>query len=111
MNNFTIPADKTIIISFFNIHRNPSCWNKPDEFDPQRFANGAARADSFMPFGFGQRKCLGMSLANSIINQTIAHLVLNVVLKLDPSQADPKFQSRITLGSKDPLRILASSLR
>jgi enediyne biosynthesis protein E7 len=110
LDSFTIPAGKTILISFFNVHRNPDCWEDPDAFNPMRFANGSARQDNFMPFGFGQRKCLGMGLANMIIVQTIAQIVRNVDLKLDPTYPAPKIQSRVTLGSSDPLRILASPL-
>jgi enediyne biosynthesis protein E7 len=110
LDGFTIPAGKTIMISFFNVHRNPDCWNNPDEFNPLRFANSSARQDNFMPFGFGQRKCLGMGLAKMIIAQTIAQIVRKVDLKLDPVYPTPKIQSRVTLGSCGPLCVLASPL-
>lgn len=110
LGTFTVPAGKTIIISFFNIHRNTSCWKNPDRFDPLRFAQGGIRQDIFMPFGFGQRKCLGMGLANIIINQTLSHIVRHVTLKPDPSYPNSKIQSRVTLGSRDPLHIIASPL-
>ncbi|WP_373493333.1 cytochrome P450 [Aquiflexum sp.] len=110
IKDFVIPANKTIIISFFNIHRNPNCWNNPDDFDPLRFANGLVKQDIFMPFGFGQRKCVGMGLANLIITQTISNLVCFVNLKIDSSRPIPKIQSRVTLGSKDPIHLLVSPL-
>ena len=50
-------------------HHNPSEWHHPDKFLPERFdpesiyfktPSGKTRHPmSFMPFSFGERKCLG----------------------------------------------------
>jgi cytochrome P450 len=54
------------LISPYMTHRHPDLWDRPDEFDPHRFGDG--RADrlpkfSYIPFGAGQRFCIGGTFA------------------------------------------------
>ncbi len=48
------------------VHRDPAVWPDPDRFDPDRFAPDAqARipAHAWIPFGNGQRSCIGYAFA------------------------------------------------
>jgi cytochrome P450 len=54
------------LISPYMTHRHPALWDRPDAFDPRRFGDG--RADrlpkfSYIPFGGGQRFCIGGTFA------------------------------------------------
>ena len=45
---------------------DPEVWDQPEEFRPERFLtaeNKVQKPKHFMPFGSGQRMCLGDSLA------------------------------------------------
>lgn len=46
---------------------DPEEWDHPEEFRPERFLNedesAVHKPDNFMPFGIGQRMCLGDQLA------------------------------------------------
>ncbi|MDH6245691.1 cytochrome P450 [Mycobacterium sp. OTB74] len=47
-------------------HRDPKVWPEPDQFDPDRFAPGQAKARPphvYKPFGTGQRACIGRQFA------------------------------------------------
>lgn len=60
------PKGCTVILPIHIIHRDPTNWPEPDKFDPMRFSNEekAKRPQlSFMPFGSGQRTCIGRNLA------------------------------------------------
>ncbi len=61
-----VPAGALVIASPYALHRNPAHWDRPDRFDPDRFAP-AVRADTvrsgYLPFGAGPRLCVGRDFA------------------------------------------------
>jgi enediyne biosynthesis protein E7 len=55
------PGD-VLFLSAYATHRHPACWERPDEYDPDRFAPERAEhivPYSYMPFLLGRRACLG----------------------------------------------------
>src|SRR5262249_35766355 len=57
-----LSTDEMVSISPYVTHRHPECWERPEVFDPDRFA--PERIDrivpySYMPFLLGRRACLG----------------------------------------------------
>lgn len=61
-----IPKGTTIVISIYTTHRHRSLWDDPDRFDPDRFLperEALMQRGQYMPFGFGQRTCIGMTYA------------------------------------------------
>jgi cytochrome P450 len=73
-----IPSGAFVSLSPYVLHRHPDFWDRPDEFDPDRFApdrgNGRPRF-AYFPFGGGPRQCIGQSMA-----LVEAQLVLATVL-------------------------------
>jgi cytochrome P450 len=68
-----IPADATISISPYVTHRDPTLWENPEDFDPERFApeRSAGRAHyAYFPFGGGPRQCIGKGFA--LMESTLA---------------------------------------
>ena len=50
----------------FLLHRNPKYWPNPEKFDPERFnpnTEPSYPAFAYLPFGEGQRYCIGKRLA------------------------------------------------
>jgi len=61
-----IPKDSHVIPFLHGVHMDPELWDQPEEFKPERFINEEGKVQKpkhFMPFGAGQRMCLGDSLA------------------------------------------------
>ncbi len=57
-----IPAGATVLLSPYLTQRLPSLWERPDEFDPQRFAPERSERRhrfAYFPFGAGVHQCLG----------------------------------------------------
>jgi cytochrome P450 len=66
-----VPAGSLIIISPWLRHRDPVQWPMPDAFLPERFgsrpgavARAATTRAEYLPFGTGQRLCIGRDVAN-----------------------------------------------
>lgn len=61
-----IAAGTLIIISPYVLHRHPQFWPQPEQFWPQRFAEGHGNGRSrfaYIPFGAGPRLCIGNHFA------------------------------------------------
>lgn len=66
IDGFHIPAGTTVALMTYALQRHPECWDTPAQFDPQRFTpeRSAGRHPlAWMPFGAGQRLCVGKEFA------------------------------------------------
>ncbi|KAL5820502.1 hypothetical protein ACOSQ3_022384 [Xanthoceras sorbifolium] len=79
INGFHIPEKSKIIINVWAIGRDPSAWNDPEEFFPERFVGSNidphGRNFQLLPFGFGRRACAGMQLGLTVVRLVLAQLV------------------------------------
>ncbi|MBF8189307.1 cytochrome P450 [Nonomuraea sp. K274] len=59
-----VAAGSTVVLSPFLTHRLPEFWDRPLEFDPERFAAGGANRHryAYFPFAAGPHVCLGPHL-------------------------------------------------
>ena len=57
-----LPKGCTVGLSVFTIHRNPEYWPDPDTFNPDRFDHPPV-AGTYLPFGGGERICIGNRFA------------------------------------------------
>ncbi|MFN4203482.1 MAG: cytochrome P450 [Tabrizicola sp.] len=66
-----------VIISPWHLHRHERLWEKPDAFDPDRWAGEAREAarDGYLPFSRGPRVCPGAGFAMLEGTLMLAHLV------------------------------------
>lgn len=59
-----VPPGTMVILSPWLMHRDPRAWSDPLDFRPERFPDLApAAAAAYLPFGVGQRMCIGREFA------------------------------------------------
>jgi cytochrome P450 len=66
LGGYTIPAGTTIFMSQWVMHRDGRFYDRPQQFDPGRWATEAIRSlpkMAYFPFGAGPRVCIGNSFA------------------------------------------------
>ena len=66
IDGYHIPAGTNVVSLTYMYHHHPEHWDNPAEFDPERFTpeNSAQRHKfAFVPFGAGQRMCIGRDFA------------------------------------------------
>ncbi|MGZ4975948.1 MAG: cytochrome P450, partial [Methylobacter sp.] len=63
LDGYLLKQGRLAMFSIYNIHHHPDFWQQPERFDPERFLNGENRRFSFMPFGTGERICIGNHFA------------------------------------------------
>ena len=68
-----------MIISPYVVHRHPDFWERPEEFDPERFSPERSASHpryAYFPFGGGPRQCIGKGMAlveAQLVLATLAH--------------------------------------
>lgn len=98
------PKD-AIIIAPWLIQRNENNWQKPHEFCPHRFDNGdPSERGAYIPFGMGQRVCIGMSFAIQEAMLILATLIREYRFELEEG-FEPQPVGKITIRSENGLRV------
>ncbi|BAJ27628.1 MULTISPECIES: cytochrome P450 [Kitasatospora] len=64
-----LPAGALVVCCLYLLQRRPELFPRPQEFDPDRFADGGMPRGGYLPFGFGATKCLGdrFGLAEAVL--------------------------------------------
>jgi cytochrome P450 len=77
IGDVAIPANSTVMVAPWVLHRHRRLWQKPDAFDPTRFLPGAVPPPrmSYLPFAIGPRVCIGAQFATSLATIMLASLV------------------------------------
>ncbi|KAJ3679282.1 hypothetical protein LUZ60_017293 [Juncus effusus] len=127
-DGYEIPTGTDIFISVYNLHRSPYCWDRADEFEPERFLikqgneefEGWAGFDparspgalypneivadfAFLPFGGGPRKCVGDQFALFESTIALAMILQKFNVKLRGSADEVELVTGATIHTKNGL--------
>ncbi|WFD00416.1 3-hydroxyphenylacetate 6-hydroxylase [Malassezia yamatoensis] len=80
-----IPKDTLLILNVWALNRDPSVWERAEDFDPYRFLHKDTGSQAHFAFGLGRRNCPGQHVAQ---NQLCA-LVSAIVSKYRISEQSP----------------------
>lgn len=79
LHGYHIPANTNVLVSIWAIGRDPSVWENPLEFNPDRFLSSdigvMGTHYEILPFGSGRRGCPGMNLAQLMVQCGLAALL------------------------------------
>ena len=106
-----LAAGASVLIPIYVIHRHAQRWERPDEFDPGRFAPASEEAMpryQYMPFGAGPRICIGMSFALAEAVAILATLLRGARFERIPG-AEPELQGGVTLRAREGLSLRVSA--
>ncbi|HKL36698.1 MAG TPA: cytochrome P450 [Salegentibacter sp.] len=91
-----------LLFSLHEVHRHPNLWEDPDDFKPERFAEGGRKFSSqYFPFGAGPRKCIGNNFA--MFEMIIAVTELVSQYKIVPGFDEIDIKPLITLKPKNAI--------
>ncbi|CAE7223677.1 unnamed protein product [Rhizoctonia solani] len=81
-----VPASIMVNISTAGLHYNPSYWESPDVFDPERFMDPHWNRDAFIPFSLGPRACIGRRFAETSLVAQLYAIVSKYKVSIDESR-------------------------
>lgn len=102
----------TILISPWVLHRDPRFFERPDEFHPERWADGLAQRlprGAYVPFGAGQRVCIGSSFAQLEATLLLATIAQRLSLELADPDRPVEPLPVVTLRARHPVLMRARS--
>lgn len=105
IDNVEIPARSTLIIVPYVMHRNARYFHDPEAFLPERFdpkAGSSWPQFAYIPFGAGNRTCIGNRLAQTEIALVMARMLQNYTWTIELEQPMP--EPSISLRMKNGLR-------
>lgn len=82
LGGYRVPAHTLICISPYTLHRHAGYWPQPEQFRPERFAQTYSN-HLYLPFGGGQRICIGQHFALAEAVLVLAVLMQRVEFELD----------------------------
>jgi cytochrome P450 len=84
VDGYRVEAGTIVVVGIYAMHRDPSLWDHPLAFDPDRFGPENSRDRDrwqFLPFGGGPRSCIGDHFAMLEATLGLATIVRNTEIQ------------------------------
>ncbi|KAL1812603.1 hypothetical protein ACET3Z_022668 [Daucus carota] len=113
---YTIPKNSQVLVNAWAIGRDPTLWENPLSFQPERFMDSEVdlygHDYELIPFGAGRRRCPGLPLAIRMVPVMVGTLIncfdWNLEGGIAAGELDMEDKFGITLAKLHPLRAVAT---
>ncbi|KAJ8771422.1 hypothetical protein K2173_026599 [Erythroxylum novogranatense] len=117
--DYTVPKNSQVIVNVWAIGRDPSVWEDPLSFKPERFIGTSLdfKGQNFelLPFGGGRRICPGLPMAARQVPLILATLIQSFDWSLpngeDPQDLDMNDKFGLTLQKQQPLLLVPKRIK
>lgn len=96
LGGFTLPVDSIVIFNLHSANMDPTYWDRPKEFRPQRWLDTDhgtfTMYDDFMPFGMGPRVCIGKPLAQMELFLFVTNFLQRFTFSKDVGEPMPSLK-------------------
>ncbi|KAG6780154.1 hypothetical protein POTOM_013008 [Populus tomentosa] len=108
IGGFHVPAGTILFVNAWSLHRDPTLWDEPTSFKPERFESaGRVDACKFIPFGMGRRACPGDGLANRVMTLTLGSLIQCFEWeRVGENKIDMLEKTAMTMFKVEPLELM-----
>lgn len=106
-----VPTGSQIVLSPWHLHRHERIWQRPDAFDPDRYATEAGKQclrDAYIPFSSGARVCAGAGFA-MVEGPLLLALLVRAFRFERIAGDDPVPVAYLTVRAKDGIRLRVSA--
>ncbi|MCQ8179581.1 cytochrome P450 [Methylomonas sp. SURF-1] len=104
VEGYRLAAGSLALFNIFNLHHHPQFWSDSERFDPERFLGNRSHRFAFMPFGAGERICIGNHFAllesQLLLSLIVRHYDIEL---LDPGEAE--IEMMVSLRPKGGLQV------
>lgn len=109
IDGYDILKGTRILVNVWTIGRDPTIWDSPDEFLPERFIGKPidVKGHDFelLPFGSGRRMCPGYSLGLKVIQTSLANILHGFTWSLPGNMRTGDLNMEEIFGLSTPKKI------
>jgi cytochrome P450 len=105
VDGYRIEAGTLVVVGIYAMHRDPSLWDHPLVFDPDRFSPENSKDRDrwqFLPFGGGPRSCIGDHFAMLEATLGLATIIRNT--EIQSLDGDFPLALPLTMVAAAPIR-------
>jgi cytochrome P450 family 110 len=103
---YDLPAETVLAPCIYLTHRREDLYPKADRFNPDRFLERQYSPYEFYPFGGGNRRCLGLALAQYEMKLALATILSEWQLALPDDRPIKAARRGVTLAPSGNLRLM-----
>ncbi|XP_042504273.1 geraniol 8-hydroxylase-like [Macadamia integrifolia] len=111
IGGYSVPKGARVFVNVWAIHRDPSIWENPSIFEPERFLNDRwdfnGNDFNYFPFGSGRRICAGTGMAERTVMYTLASLLHSFDWRLPEGVAEVDLSEKFGIVLKAATPLLA----
>lgn len=100
---YFIPKGTILHANICAAHHDPSQWERPHHFFPERFISSDGskhlQHDSFLPFSFGKRRCPGELLARHELFLFLVGIIHQFSVTIDPSEIEDCLKPKLGVSA------------
>ena len=103
-DKYPFTKDDTLLVLLPGLHRDPSIWENPETFDPDRMERSKFESlpqNAWKPFGNGQRACIGRAFALQEATLVLAMLLQRFDFELTNPNQELRVKETLTLKPED----------
>lgn len=108
---YRLPAGTTVVPCIGLVHACPAVYDHPERFDPRRMIGATLSPTTWLPFGGGNRRCLGANLAMAEMRIVLAEVLRRVELAGSTATGERQRVRGVVLTPHRGARIQLSRMR
>jgi len=108
---YDLEAGTVIMPSIYLAHHRAAVYPEPKQFRPERFLERQFSPYEYLPFGGGDRRCIGSAFALFEMKLVLFQILSNFELTLVNSQPIRPIRRGLTVAPSDRLRMQVTSKR
>lgn len=109
LQGYRIPPEHMLAPCIYATHHRPDLYPNPSEFRPERFLERQYSPYEFIPFGGGNRRCLGMAFAQFEMKLVLATVLSEYALHLTSDRPLKPARRGVTLAPPKSFSMVAAS--
>jgi cytochrome P450 len=106
IGGYDLPAGSRVAPCIYLTHRRPELYPEPEQFDPSRFVGKKVDPYTWLPFGGGIRRCIGMAFALYEMKLILATVMARARLRLESLHPARVVRRGVTLAPSEGARVV-----